>query len=521
MNDRSYKDSPEFEQDKNDILADDENKQTSDAVPASDSFQIVPEDAAPEAAEPKVQIESKSSERKKKKNSVPLLAYVASLLAVLLVCGMFTVAIASATRYYGYLEGLSASIESGNGSGSGSESSGVISDTLDFSRLDFLDRLFRELTYNDIDDVDFMTAILKAYVEATGDLYAEYYTQEEYSALLAENAGQSVGIGVSVIQSSVNVNGTDATVLEIVTVFPNSPAEKAGVQPGDLVLYVGRGEDRQLVHSIGYLEALNRLRGEKGSTAEFTVLRPLNQQTYEEQEFSIVRDEYTMQSVEYKVSETDSTVGIVRILQFDLTTPTQLTTAMDSLIEKGITKFVLDIRNNPGGDLKSICAVLSYFLEENDLIISQVDRDGNKTEHFAVPVTYTGTYESCSVKKDDIGKYRDYDLAVLTNGFTASAAELFTANMRDYHLATVIGTKTYGKGSVQSLIPLFYYGYEGALKLTTSHYFPPCGEGYDGIGVFPDIEEVLSEEAASVNIYKLAEADDNQLQRVLEELRKP
>jgi carboxyl-terminal processing protease len=120
-----------------------------------------------------------------------------------------------------------------------------------------------------------------------------------------------------------------------------------------------------------------------------------------------------------------------------------------------------------------------------------------------------------------ISEYRNYDLVVLTNGFTASAAELFTANMRDYHLATVIGTKTYGKGSVQSLIPLFYYGYEGALKLTTSHYFPPCGEGYDGIGVFPDIEEVLSEEAASVNIYKLAEADDNQLQRALEELRKP
>ena len=357
-------------------------------------------------------------------------------------------------------------------------------------------------------------------MDATGDPYAEYYTEEEYSALLSENAGQSVGIGVSVIESSVSVNGAPYTALEIVTAFPDSPADKAGVQAGDLVMYVGCGEERELVHTLGYLEALNRLRGEKGTTAEFTVLRPKGENTYEELEFSIVRDEYTMRSVEFKVSETDPTVGIVRILQFDLTTPTQLTEAMDTLIGKGIETFVLDIRNNPGGDLKSICAVLSFFLEENDLIISQIDRDGNKTEHFAVPVTYSGSYVGCSVNQSDIGKYRDYKMAVLTNGFTGSAAELFTANMRDYGLATVVGTKTYGKGSVQSLIPLFYYGYEGALKLTTSHYFPPCGEGYDGIGVFPHVEVELSEEAASVNIYKLAEADDNQLQRALAELRK-
>ena len=110
-------------------------------------------------------------------------------------------------------------------------------------------------------------------------------------------------------------------------------------------------------------------------------------------------------------------------------------------------------------------------------------------------------------------------MAVLTNGNTASAAELFTATMRDYDLATIVGETTYGKGSMQSIYPLAYFGYDGAVKLTTRHYFPPCGIGYDGIGITPDVEISLSEEAAMTNIYKLAEADDSQLQTAILKLK--
>lgn len=451
----------------------------------------------------------------KKNRSVPLRAFVASLLAVLLVCGMFTVAIASATRRLGYLEGVEDVVGLGGSLGSNGDGSEELED---FSELAFLDQFFKAYSYNDLSDADFLTAVLKAYVAASGDLYAEYYTAEEYEAMIADRSGEGVGIGISVIYSTVTVDGSDYTAMEIVTAFPNSPALKAGVMPGDLVLYVGVGEERELVQSIGYTEALSRMRGEKGSVAEFTVLRPKGDGTYEEREFRITRDEYTMQSVEYKVSETDPSVGIVRILQFDLTTPEQFEAAMDALIEKGIERFVFDVRNNPGGDLKSICAVLSYFLEEDDLIISAVDRNGNKEDTFVKAVNYSGDYAGCSVKKSDIGKYRDYDMVVLTNQNTASAAELFTAALRDYELATIVGVTTYGKGSMQTMYSLAYFGYEGAIKLTTRHYFPPCGEGYDGIGIVPDVYVELSEEAAATNIYKLSEADDDQLQKAFSEL---
>ena len=126
---------------------------------------------------------------------------------------------------------------------------------------------------------------------------------------------------------------------------------------------------------------------------------------------------------------------------------------------------------------------------------------------------------SRDITVEDIGKYKDLNCVVLANENTASAAELFTSNFRDYKIATIVGVTTYGKGSMQKIFSLEQFGYSGGVKLTTNMYFPPCGESYDGIGIKPDVEVELSEAAASVNIYKLADADDNQLQRALEELK--
>ena len=505
---------------KNDPSAKDNENQEMQDDPVSEMFLNTEE--AP--AEP-----SKKKEKapRRKSDGVPFRAFVASLLAVLFVCSMFTVAIASDMRRLGYTEGIAAifgdlpsettGTPSGTQDGTSSPQNPLYAD---FSELEFLDKFFKAYSYNDLSEKDFLTAVMKAYVEATGDLYAEYYTQEEFDELNAENAGEGVGIGVSVIQTRINYNGFEYDAMEIITAFPDSPAYHAGVQPGDIVFFLGVGEDRKTVDSMGYTEALSRMRGAKGSEAAFTVLRPNEAGGYDEKEFRIIRAEYTMQSVEYKISVSDPTVGIVRILQFDLTTPTQLKLAMNTLLAQGIETFVFDVRNNPGGDLKSICAVLSYFLEENDIIISAEDRTGKTEAQYAVPTSYSGDYAGCSVQKSEIGMYRGLKMAVLTNKNTASAAELFTATMRDYDLAVIVGQTTYGKGSMQSIYPLAYFGYEGAVKLTTRHYFPPCGIGYDGIGITPDIEVALSEEASKTNIYKLAEADDSQLQTALQELKK-
>lgn len=440
---------------------------------------------------------------------VPLSTLIASILIVLIISGLLAGVVASTAYRYGYVQGTSAFAPDLGGESTDSAEKDA------FAELTFLDQFFKAYSYLDLSEVDFLTAVLKAYTEATGDRYAEYYTEEEFEAMLSDNAGEGVGVGISVIYAPVEINGVSYMVLEIITVMPNSPAEAAGVHPGDRVMYVGTGENRKLVEESGYTEAVNSLRGEKGSLAEFTVFRPVGGGRFEEIPFSIVRDEYEVQSVEYKISETDPSVGIVRILQFAQKTPRQFSEAMDALLKQGITRFVFDVRNNPGGDLKSINAILSFFLSEGDKLLSTEDRTGNTEKYLVGEVTYSGDYAPCSVSKDDIGKYRGYRMAVLTNGNTASAAELFTATMRDYSLATIVGETTYGKGSMQSIYPLYYWGYEGAVKLTTKHYFPPCGEGYDGIGITPDVAVSLSEEAANTNIYKLAEADDAQLQAAL------
>jgi carboxyl-terminal processing protease len=182
------------------------------------------------------------------------------------------------------------------------------------------------------------------------------------------------------------------------------------------------------------------------------------------------------------------------------------------LLEQGCTKFVFDVRYNPGGRIESIETVLSYFLDPGTPIIHMSDRDGNYTTSVAEETKY--------LTLDEIGKYKGLNCVVLCNGGTASAAELFTANFRDYEMGTIVGTTTFGKGSVQSLFSLWKYGFEGGLKLTTYKYFPPSGEGYDGIGIAPDVEVELDESLKDTSIYEIKDEDDNQLRTALEYFKK-
>ena len=198
------------------------------------------------------------------------------------------------------------------------------------------------------------------------------------------------------------------------------------------------------------------------------------------------------------------------VLGNDITTPVAVKDAVSSLQSKGCTKFVFDVRDNYGGSLKSVGAVLSYFLNEGDTIIKTVDKNGTEEITTVKPVTYVGNDAPCSVSAEDIGIYRDLDLVVLCNENTASAAELFTAAIRDYDLGNIVGSKTYGKGSAQSYFAL-RGGLSGVVKLTTAMYYPPCGVSYEGIGITPDVEIALSSEAKEYNAYDLPDELDNQL----------
>ena len=369
-----------------------------------------------------------------------------------------------------------------------------------------------------------MTAVLKAYAANTGDIYAEYYTPEELDALTADNQGEMEGIGVSVVNDKVEVNGFSYSVLTIISVFDESPALEAGLRVGDGIYTVVDGEGEvQTVEALGYDAAIACVRGTAGTQAEFTVLRPEAGGAYEVVDFSITRAPITSESVRGRVFADDPSIGIVKISQFDMTTPTQFKAAMDDLISQGCTKFVFDVRYNPGGALPSIEAVLSTFLEVGDVMISTVYKDGSEEFDRVRVVDYSGKegYEGCSVTLEDIGKYRGYSYAVLTNEYTASAAELFTSNLRDYDLATLVGVTTFGKGCMQTTFDLSYFGMEGALKLTTAWYEPPSGENYHDVGITPDVEVAMDEELIEAygNIYLIPDSKDPQLMAAVQSLK--
>lgn len=393
-----------------------------------------------------------------------------------------------------------------------------------------VDGIFNLYSIYDIDYEQAMLSAIRAYVDATGDKYAYYFTAEELEALTAENNGDFYGIGVQVI-----FNDT-AECMEIMLVMPNSPAV-GKLEIGDLVTHIFVDGQRVALADIfkenleklakiypSFTEkelrtaagnqtldyAVSHLKGPEGTNAHFIVNR-----NGSEYDMNITRAKVKTVSVTAKKSIKDSKVGIVSISQFDLTTPTQFKECMNELISQGCDKFVFDVRNNPGGDLASITAVLSTILNKDDVILSTKSASGEEKITKVGVVNYSGDYATCNVAANEIGMYGKYEMVVLADSNTASAAELFTAALRDHNKAEIVGVTTYGKGSVQSIIPLTPYGGEGAIKLTTMLYYPPCGESYHGIGIVPNYEVELSGVAKETHFYKLTEDIDNQLQKAV------
>lgn len=346
-------------------------------------------------------------------------------------------------------------------------------------------------------------AALKAFVGASGDKYTVYYTDEEYAEIQAENEGRYVGIGVTVQEETVVYEEKEITLLKIVRIIENSPATESSLSVGDYIYSIYTDGGIQYVDEVGKDGAVALIRGVVGSAVTISYLTP-TESGYDLLQAGLIRAAVENISVESKISELDSSVGIIQIYRFDLTTPSQLCEAFDSLIADGVRKFVLDLRDNGGGLLASVRACASYFVKSGDLLLTKSSNE--KTE--SIYAGYFSYAEGKSVPTEDIGKYRDYELVTLVNENTASAAELFVSVLRDYELAEMVGVRTFGKGSMQEYIPLASYGMEGVLKLTTNLYYPPCGEGYHGVGLDPDLIVPLED---GLNIGSISEWEDNQL----------
>lgn len=392
-------------------------------------------------------------------------------------------------------------------------------------QVEILNKVFAKLAFDyDTLDTDKLTdALLKAYVEASGDKYAIYYNADEYAAWLESQQGTSVGIGIVISKATITVNNENLTVIKIIYVNSQSPAMSAGLKAGDCIYAVGKGSDRVSVTSVGYDKATDLMLGDEGTVSDISVYRPQDNGEYTSMEFSVTRNTYESDTVLGNVCETNPKIGIVKLLSFGLKTPKQFSKAVDELKNKGCEHFIFDLRSNPGGDLNAIKAILSYFLNEGDLILSVEYSDSTKKEHFAVPTEYDkdSSYYDCSIYKEDIGKYKNLKFNILTDENTASAAELFTATVRDYNLGKIIGDeRTYGKGCMQSVLSLSSYGLPGGLRVTTSMYFSKSHTVYHDIGIVPDIIEPLNDEAKKYTAYNLPQDKDNQLHKAISELLK-
>ena len=329
-------------------------------------------------------------------------------------------------------------------------------------------------------------ALMTCYQQAVGDKYAVYLNEEDLAAHNQDFNAEYTGIGVYVSYHMIE------NTVQVLAAYEGTPAAKAGILPGDYIVAV----DGVPLHEIGYYELVNRIRGEVGTEVRITVVRGDVETTY-----TMVREKVSGVSVTYRRLAQDPSIGYVKIEQFDGKTAEQFKNAIDALLTDGVTALIFDLRNNGGGQVTAIVEVLDYLVE-----------DGKPLAHFRFKPN-TGNVDEHYYAKD--GHALSIPMTVLCNGYTASAAELFTSALKDHGMATVIGTQTYGKGTAQSQVNLT----DGtAFTISIARYDPPCSENYEGVGVAPDIVEELSEEAEKINAFLRDDAIDNQLQKAVAEL---
>ena len=328
---------------------------------------------------------------------------------------------------------------------------GIISSDTE-TKLSYLKKLIDETYLHDIKEKDLNEGIYKGYVEGLGDQYSAYYDKKETKELSESLDGSFSGIG------AVMTHDASSGVITITQVYDDSPAKKAGIKAGDILYRV----EEKTVTGKDLDKVVSWIKGKKGTKVNLTLLRGTNSDKIK---VTATRDVINVETVKYKVLENQ--IGYISISEFDSVTGAQFAKALKQLQKKNIEGLVVDLRNNPGGSLSTVCDILDSILPKG-LIVYTKDKNGKKEE-------YTS---------DE--KHRlNLPMSVLVNGQSASASEIFAGAVQDYGKAEIIGTQTYGKGVVQNLFDLK----DGTcVKLTTSEYFTPKGRNIDGKGITPDVK---------------------------------
>ena len=353
---------------------------------------------------------------------------------------------------------------------------GVLSDTSHVQKIEYLEKLIDQEYLGEVDNDEMAEGVYAGLVYGLGDVYSRYYTADEYAQETASTDGAYAGIGVSIQK---NKNGG----VQIAECYEGGPGADAGLQTGDVITAINDTD----VTDMELSDVVSLIRENKDKTIVLTVFRENEEKS---REISVDVTDVELPSVFGEML--DKKTGYIQITQFTGVTPQQYKDMFDELKDKGMERLVIDLRDNPGGLLTSVCDILREILPEG-LIVCTEDKDGNREE------------ETCD------GKHQlDMPLAVLVNENSASASEIFAGAVQDHGVGTIVGTTTYGKGVVQELRQL---SDGSAVKLTVSNYYTPNGNSINKVGIKPDVEVKLA--SVLLNKDEITHEEDNQLQEAL------
>ena len=332
----------------------------------------------------------------------------------------------------------------------------------------------------EVDDEKLKEGAIKGYIEGLDDEYTEYIAKEEMKDYMEEATGNFVGIGIYMVKD------TDTNKVKVLSPIKDSPAEKAGILPGDLIISVDGVQYNADEMSV----AANKIKGEEGTKVKIELLRGT-----ETLNFELVRENIKVNPVEGKLLQNN--IGYIKFSSFDENTSDEFKTKFEDLQKQGIKSLIIDLRNNGGGIVDEALNIADFIIEKDKVILYEVDK--NQEE---------------KTKTTKTNPIINMPIVVLTNNNTASSSEILAGALKDYQKAKIVGTKTYGKGVIQQLMTLP----DGSgLKITSEEYLTPNKTKINKIGINPDEEVELPEELK--NKLDIDEKDDLQLQKAIEILK--
>ena len=341
-------------------------------------------------------------------------------------------------------------------------------------------RIIDKYYLGEVDEEKLKEGAIKGYIEGLEDPYTEYISKEDMQDYLEDTMGNFVGIGIYMVEDK------ETNKIMVLSPIKNSPAEKAGIQPGD---YITKINDVEYTGEQT-TEASNKIKGEEGTTVKLEILRGNETLTYE-----IKRENIKVNPVEGKVLENN--IGYIAFSSFDQETAKDFKNKYEELSKQGIKSLIVDLRNNGGGIVSVALEIADYFTPKDSVLLYEVDKNNNE-----------------EIEKSKNDPIINMPVIILTNENTASSSEILAGALQDLGIAKIVGTKTYGKGVIQEVLSLP----DGSgIKITSEKYLTPNKREINEVGIQPDVEVELPETVT--NILNVEEKDDTQLQKAIEMLK--